>query len=209
MSDPVVLIPLNALNRAKGRLADVLEPEARVELAAATFATVVEAARQAGLRPVVLAARPADVRVEAEVMEESGDASGLNGQLEAALGSLGAPEVLILHADLPLATATELRRLVDAAPPGPSVTLVRSRDGGTNAMLLRPPGCIALQYGRGSFEKHVAAARAAGVDVCVLESDELSLDLDIPDDIDAFLAHPRAPGTAAYRIARRRVAERP
>jgi 2-phospho-L-lactate guanylyltransferase len=209
MGDPVVLIPVNALDRAKGRLADVLEPVDRVMLAAATFAEVVNAAGEAGLRTVILAARPEDVIFEAEVMEERGDVSGLTAQLEGALESLGAPEVLILHADLPLATGAELRRLVEAAPPAPSVTLVRSRDGGTNAMLMRPSGCIPLRYGPGSFEKHVSAAREVGVEVCVVESEALSLDLDTSDDIEVFLRDPRAPETAAYGIARRRLAERP
>lgn len=210
MSRPVALIPLNALNRAKGRLAALFGPDDRVKLAAATFAEVAHAASEAGLRVVVLAARPEDVTLEdVEIMAERSGVSGLSAQLEGAFKALAEAEVLVLHADLPLASAAELRRLIDAAPPAPSVTLVRSRDGGTNAMFLRPAGCIPLCYGPGSFEQHVAAARKAGVQLCVVESDTLALDLDTPDDVEAFLEHGDAPRSAAYRVVRRRLPERP
>ncbi|MGH2609068.1 MAG: 2-phospho-L-lactate guanylyltransferase, partial [Tepidiformaceae bacterium] len=183
MGKPVALIPLNDLSRAKGRLAEVLSPEHRAGLATATFATVALAAERAGLEVVVLAANPPDLDgyTGVTLLPERPGVTGLNAQLEAALAGLPASDVLVLHADLPLARAAELQRVIEAAPPAPSVTLVESRDGGTNVMLLRPRGTFPLHYGRGSFALHVAAARAAGVAVCVVESDTLSLDLDTPE----------------------------
>jgi 2-phospho-L-lactate guanylyltransferase len=69
--------------------------------------------------------------------------------------------------------------------------IVESRDGGTNAMLLRPPGKFGLAYGRGSFELHKNAARAAGMMVKANRNRELRLDLDTPDDIRELLRAPR------------------
>lgn len=188
---PTVLIPVNRLDRAKGRLASLLTPEERGELVRRSLATVLEAVEGAALEAVMLtsddavgAEAPAGVRV----LEEDGEVRGLSAQLERAAVRLGVDELLILHADLPLATAEALRELVAQAPPAPSATLVRPQDGGTNAMLLRPPGRFALAYGTGSGNLHEAAARKAGLAVRRVESAELSLDLDTPADVRALLS---------------------
>jgi 2-phospho-L-lactate guanylyltransferase len=190
-----VLVPVKGLDDAKSRLAALLDAAARARLALATLATVIAAARDAGCAVTLLTADPR-VRSAAgpgvDVLDEAPGLRGLNPQLEAASGALGAreplPQLLILHADLPLATPGAVRALIAAAPPAPSVTLVRSPDGGTNAMLLRPPGCFPLAYGRDSFARHDAAARAADMAVVVHVSPALSLDLDTPADLDALLA---------------------
>jgi 2-phospho-L-lactate guanylyltransferase len=207
---PIALIPLNDLSKAKGRLAEVLTAEQRAGLATATFATVALAAERAGLEVVVLAANPPDVEgyEGVRVLEERPDLKGLNAQLEAALAELGERDVLILHADLPLAGAAELQRVIDAAPPAPSATMVRSADGGTNVMLLRPTGTFALHYGVDSYRLHTEAARAAGVEVHTVESDALALDLDTPEDLETFMAMPEARGSPVRMILQQMLAGR-
>lgn len=202
---PIALIPLNDLSRAKGRLAELLAPVQRLQLAVATFTHICIEAQSAGFEVVVLAARAKDVHLfkDMRVLLERPQLSGLNAQLEEALSVLDADQVLILHADVPLASAAELRRLADAAPSAPSVTLVRSLDGGTNAMLLKPPRAFPLHYGPGSFARHVAAARDARLNVVAFQSAELALDLDTPSDIEAFLAHPASRGTDLRMIIER------
>lgn len=185
-----VLVPVNRLDRAKGRLAEVLTPLQREELAKATLATVLEAVTAAGYSLAVLTSDEAVAALlppGARLIEESPDAAGLNPQLEYAQGILAAGPLLILHADLPLATAAAVEAFVSAAPPAPSCTIVRSPDGGTNAMLLDPPGRFSLAYGRGSAALHEAAARAAGVAFVAVPAPALELDLDTPDDLDALL----------------------
>jgi 2-phospho-L-lactate/phosphoenolpyruvate guanylyltransferase len=191
---PQVLIPVNRLDRAKGRLAEVLTPSQRVELAKATLSTVLGAVLQSGYPlavltsdDAVLALLPAGTRL----IREAPDVSGLNPQLEYAVRQLGVERLLILHADLPIATTSALEAFVSAAPPAPSCTIVRSPDGGTNAMLLQPPGRFALAYGRDSAALHEAAARAAGFDFCAVPSPGLELDLDTPADLET-LVHEKA-----------------
>ena len=214
-----ILIPVNRLDRAKTRLAGLLTPIERRELALLTLAVVVEAARNVGPVTVLSAdnsAAQADLGVS--FMHEDPDLNGLNSQLEGAIGRLGGSgELLILHADLPLATAIAIADLVAASahlsPPLPRGTsrergpggegvAVRSVDGGTNAMLLRPPGRFRLAYGPGSFEKHMAAARAAGVSFVQHQSEALSLDLDSPADIKALLGTPEARDSSVARFLR-------
>ena len=200
-----VLIPVNRLDRAKGRLAALLEPEERAELVRRSLATVLGAVEEAGMEAVVLtsdegvrAGLPAGVRS----LTEEPELRGLSEQLESASERLAVEEFLILHADLPLATPEALRDLVAEAPPAPSATLVRPEDGGTNAMLLRPPGRFALAYGKGSGDLHEAAAQAAGLEVHRTEAPVLALDLDTPADVRRLLgeAAGRACGAGSYLI---------
>ena len=201
-----VLIPVNRLDRAKGRLAALLSPAERAELVRRSLATVLDAVAAAGMAPVALTA---DEAVRAllpdgvRALAEEPRLRGLSAQLERAAERLAVDELLILHADLPLATAHALRDLAAQAPPAPSMTLVRPVDGGTNAMLLRPPGRFPLAYGGGSGDRHEEAARAAGLTVRRAPIPALALDLDTPADVRALLATPagRACPAGRYLLA--------
>jgi 2-phospho-L-lactate guanylyltransferase len=197
----VALIPVNRLDRAKGRLSLLLTPAERRALLLASLRTVVDAASDARLEVLVLTPDPAvpgALDRPVGVIRETPGLSGLNPQLERALQ--GRDEALVLHADLPLASAAALRRLVASAAPAPSATLVRSRDGGTNAMLLRPPGRFPLAYGPGSHPRHAAAAEAAGMAVRTVAEPRLELDLDTAEDLAALLATEDGRACAAGRV---------
>lgn len=205
----LALLPVKRLDRAKGRLAELLSPAEREQLALATLRTVLAALEDAGMKALILTPDAEHLREalggNAEILQEEPEAArGLNPQLERAVTRLleagGLAELLILHADLPLASGDELRRLAAAEPRANTVTMVRSRDGGTNAMLMRPPGRFPLAYGTGSFAKHEMAARAAGMSVAAVESEALSLDLDTPPDLGALLAIPGGRQTRAGRL---------
>lgn len=204
MTDLPILIPVNGLDRAKGRLANLLKAEEREALALITLETVLHAA---GPRAIVLTPDErvaAHVNGRGRVLREGPGPGGLNSQLERATATLLADgsvttRLLILHADLPLATAGALETL-DALNTEPeTVVLVESLDGGTNAMLLHPPGRFSLSYGPGSFAKHCSAAAVAGMKVVVNHNRELALDLDTPDDIRELLRAPRGRQGAAGR----------
>lgn len=195
---PLAIVPVNRLEKAKGRLGGVLSAVERRELALITMRTVVEAVAQCGVEPAVLTADEAVAKAAraagARVIAEDAGAHGLNGQLERALD--GAPDVLVLHADLPLASARSLARFV--GPVGEnSVLLLRSGDGGTNAMRIRPAGRFRLAYGAGSCALHRAAAQSAGMTVSVRRGGPLALDLDTPADIRTLLATGRGRQSAA------------
>lgn len=204
MTELPILIPVNGLDRAKGRLAGLLSAEERECLALITLETVLHAA---GRRAIVLTP---DERVAAHVggrgrvVREEAGLAGLNPQLERAIATLMADgtvtsRLLILHADLPLATAGAIATLDELGGRADTAVLVESRDGGTNAMLLNPPGRFALAYGPGSYAKHRAAAEAAGMAVIANHNRELTLDLDTPDDIRELLRAPRGRQGAAGR----------
>ncbi len=190
-----VVIPVNRLESAKGRLASLLTEDERRTLALITFEAVL---RASGAGAVVLTSDEtvaAAAKGRARVLAESPGARGLNGQLEFAVAALrkdgtANERLLILHADLPLAT-NEAVETLEATATGGSAVMIQSRDGGTNAMLLTPPGRFQLAYGPGSFAAHRRGAEAAGLTVMEHENRELRLDLDTPDDIRELLRAPR------------------
>src|SRR5437870_4121097 len=70
---------------------------------------------------------------------------------------------------------------------------VPSRSGlGTNGAALAPPDAMPLTFGEPSFDNHLAAARARGLEPRVLALPGLGLDVDAPDDLAALLAAPGA-----------------
>jgi 2-phospho-L-lactate guanylyltransferase len=71
------------------------------------------------------------------------------------------------------------------------VVIVPDRHGtGTNALLLSPPDVMVPAFGDGSFGRHVALARAAGVEPRVVEVPSLGLDIDTPEDLAALRRSP-------------------
>ncbi len=202
---PPVLVPVNRLDRAKGRLAELLSPAQRSELALTTLATVLHAVAGAGGAATVLSADPT-VRAAAThphvPLDESAEASGLNGQLAAAIATLSVSEVLILHGDLPLVTADDVQTLVASAQESPSLTMVESPDGGTNAMLLRPADVIDLHYGRLSASHHRMAGEEAHVTSETVDIRGIALDLDTPADIATLLSTENGRTSAAGRLLR-------
>ncbi|MFN0096846.1 MAG: 2-phospho-L-lactate guanylyltransferase [Dehalococcoidia bacterium] len=183
---------MNRLDRAKGRLAGILTPEERQRLALITAGTVVAAARDAGLEVWLLGPDVAETRRipgASRYVGESARHSGLSAQLSWAIRSL--KTALILHADLPLASGKAVDDIIAAAPHLPCAVGVESPDGGTNALLLDPPGRFPLAYGPGSFAKHRAAAETVNVAFLRVEAPDLQLDLDTPEDIRILLASPR------------------
>src|SRR4029077_1908459 len=69
-----------------------------------------------------------------------------------------------------------------------SLAIIKAMDGGTNLLACGSARTLPLCFGSGSFRKHCGAARERGLEVCVLPSGALELDIDRPQDLTAFLA---------------------
>ena len=154
--------------------------------------------RQAGpdLRPQL----PREARPEAlsephpESLQETRQQSGfaaLNAAIASGLAyacSRGARRVLVLPADVPLTTSSELQSLVESRGEQAGITLAPSHDNnGTNGLLLAPPMAIAPCYGPGSYLQHLSRAMARRVDVNVVHLEGLARDIDEPDDLVRLL----------------------
>jgi 2-phospho-L-lactate guanylyltransferase len=97
----------------------------------------------------------------------------------------GAHAVLILPADLPLITASDVRRLLRRGQKPPVVVIAPDRrDNGTNGLLVNPAGLIEYGYGPGSNHCHAERAAEAGARVEIIPSKAIGLDLDLPEDLE-------------------------
>jgi 2-phospho-L-lactate guanylyltransferase len=189
-----VLVPVKRLADAKTRLGPALTPDGRRALMTALLE---HALAVLGDTPAVgrVAVATSDEEVAA-VAARSGaaaiDDGGLpwnDGLLHAAGQLSPAPRLLaIVAADLPLLRAADVEGLIDAAPEG-GIAIARARDGGTNALALRPPDGFVPNFGLPqSARVHAERARAAGREARIVDLPTLALDLDTVEDARACLA---------------------
>lgn len=182
-----IIIPVKPFGQSKTRLSAVLTARQRTVLSRRLLARTLLLAGQVG--PVVVVSRSRAVREQAK---QSGAWAlveaqpGLNAAVQQGIRwvqARGDSSLLILPADLPLLTLADLQTLVAPKVDPPAVRLAPCRrEDGTNALLLSPPDVVAPQFGPGSFARHVALARAAGVEPQIYRLPALAFDLDVPDD---------------------------
>jgi 2-phospho-L-lactate/phosphoenolpyruvate guanylyltransferase len=198
---PVPIVPVKALAEAKGRLAPAVGPLQRRLLAIAMFEDVVAAlqAVPALAAPVVVSPdrevwRRADA-MGCRVVEEPPGAGDLNGALTAAARSVGnGSPLLVVAADLPLASAAGLERVLAAARA--PVAVVPSADGGgTNVLAWRDPRSFAPSFGPDSAARHLAVPGAVRV-----EEPGLSRDVDTLEDLEAVAGRLDPSSVTARRL---------
>jgi 2-phospho-L-lactate guanylyltransferase len=188
------VIPVKRFRDAKQRLSPGIEAGRRRALAAAMLEDVLAAVAEARVveRALVVTGDPMAQEIAAtnsvKVLPDPED----RGHVAAALAGValaeaeGATCVALLPGDCPLLDPRELERLLTGIP-GQYVAIVPDRHGtGTNALVLSPPDAIQPAFGEGSRDRHVAAAREAGIPFAIEELDSLALDLDTPADIVAL-----------------------
>ena len=165
----VAVVPVKTLAVAKSRLQPALSAAERAGLVENLLQGVLRALTDSGVIAATTVVSP-DPRAGAlaAAMGAVGlpdPGGGLNAALEAGRAWAIAQEataLLVLLGDLPLLRGSDiaaLAALLDAAPADdPTVVLAPDRrDGGTNAMLLRPPGALPFAFGLDSYHRHRAA----------------------------------------------------
>lgn len=199
------VVPVKHFADAKCRLANELSPEARCRLSIAMLRDLLAAlAATTGLDRIVLAtSEPSAADFGTPIIDDGG--GDLNVAIARAAAVLEAAEVarmLVIAADIPLAAPAEIARVLAAGREAPVVIVPDVRGCGTNALLLSPPGAIALGFGANSRARHAAAARNLGLASRELRLPSLGFDVDEPEDL-ARLARVAA-DRAAYRFLARR-----
>jgi|KBSMisStaDraftv2_1062788.scaffolds.fasta_scaffold40721_2 2-phospho-L-lactate guanylyltransferase len=150
----LALVPVKALPRGKSRLAAVLDEDARSDLVLFLLRRVVAACQEAGLEVCVVSP---DSEVHAAARALGADALDDGGRdLTASVGlalerHAQAVGVVVLAADLPNVTASDVLELIAHAKP---LALVAAADGTTNAIAASPPAAFRPSYGPGSAARH-------------------------------------------------------
>jgi len=186
------IVPVKPLQRAKSRLAGVLNRDQRAELSRRMLVRTLDVlADIPEVEQSLVISRDSKAlalarKHRARTLTERG-AAQLNRALVRATvvaRQYGVSAVLVLPADLPLLAREDVQSLIAHAQNPPVVAIAPDRhQQGTNALLIAPPGLIEYEFGPGSFARHVAQARAAGARVEICQLPSLALDLDAPDDL--------------------------
>ena len=194
-----VIVPVRALEGGKARLGAALDAEEREELIVGMLRRLLREVGAWGRASSVAVVSPDPAVLAlaahegARPIEQPGE--GLNEGIRVArevVTAAGATAVLVLPADLPLVTASALRRLDDAADAalaagaGTPLVVVVAADArsGTNALLLAPPNVIEPAFEEASCAAHLRAAERAGASVQLVTDPVLGCDLDTPEDVE-------------------------
>ena len=187
------LIAIKARAHCKTRLADVLTPESRIELARAMLSSVLAAACNARTvhQVVVISPERDTLPPEIPVLADSGES--LNGALTQAqhmLREFGCHEIVVLPADLPQINSAEIDTLVQAARAGGFAIAPDAAGIGTNALCLASRLPFRFQFGPDSHRLHLLEARRLGLSPGVVRLPGLELDVDSPADLERVEGQP-------------------
>jgi 2-phospho-L-lactate guanylyltransferase len=188
------LVPVKALERAKSRLAGVLDPAQRRVLVIEMLQQVLRtlgafqphaSVHESSLAVVWVVASDQSILDQAATFGARplvDRAVGLNPALDlarAAATAAGADGLLVVPADVPLISVSDVQSLIRSVRSGADVTIAGDTSGqGTNALALRLPSPLRFRFGVGSFARHCADAERLGLQVATYESPTLALDVD-------------------------------
>jgi 2-phospho-L-lactate guanylyltransferase len=190
----IALIPVKRLSDSKSRLLSELPDASREALTLAMLEDLIEVlSATPGIDRIgvttpdpTVAARAREAGAEVLIREPP----GLNAALEDGrerLAPAAGEAFLIVLGDVAGALADDFATLLRAATDAEGVWLAPSSDGGTSALLQRPAFAIPCRFGPDSAKRHREAASAADVPFHEVALRSLAIDLDQPEDLDAFL----------------------
>ena len=174
-----ILIPVKRLDQAKLRLARRLAPPDRRRLGLAMLADVLRATEKWSHRLVVTSDQDAEavgLAFGCSLVRDPG--TGLNSAVTAgteAAVAAGATALLVLPSDVPMVTSDDVTTLFGCQE---DVVVAPSADGGTNALVRRPPDAVPPSFGPSSAGLHRQRALEAGLTCRTLEAPSLLLDID-------------------------------
>jgi len=191
-----LIIPVKPFQCGKSRLAGILDRNQRAALNELLLSNLLKVAADVDIISQIVVICQPDRRVET-VAQHYGAVflpevtPGLNAALSQARAyalQQGAESILVCPADLPLITIQDIEQLysLSQAIPEQQVLIVPSQDGGTNALLLRPPDSIDFNFGVDSCRKHCDQALASGLSYMVWQSANLAVDVDRAEDLWAL-----------------------
>ena len=192
------IVPVKPLVRSKSRLSAVLTNKQREALSSFLLKRTISTLQNVSAvsNVLVVSRDPAALSIArtegAKTLQETG-LPELNDSLARATSVVTAwraSSILILPIDIPFSTAEDIQDLVDIGKRHSSVVIITPdrRSNGTNALLIKPPGAIPFRYGEKSYHKHLAEAESRGLKTVIYESENLSFDIDTPEDLEHLKA---------------------
>ena len=201
-----VIIPVKRLGNAKSRLSPLLTDGERKQFCLKMLEDILRTVKSTKrINQTVVVSNDPEVFHVAKNFEAAylGERkTGLNEAVSEAIGwciERRATSVLVLPADIPLVTPTDLNRML-ALREKASMVISPSRSGkGTNALLLTPPNACPTFYGPRSFQRHLEEASKRKVSFRKFRSQKIALDVDTVEDLTDFIST-NAKETSAYKL---------
>ena len=189
------IVPVKPLRRGKSRLAGMLSEDQRTRLNRYLLEHVLTILKEIPEieHTLVVSRDPAALALTRDmggrtVLEDG--APLFNTAIKRATivaKAQGAHAVLVLPADLPLIKPADIKNILKRGKKTPVVVIAPDRrHDGTNGLFINPAGLIEYGYGPGSFHIHSELSIQAGATLVVIESRNISLDLDLPEDLEAL-----------------------
>jgi len=199
------IVPIKTFERAKQRLANVLNEEERRSLMLAMARDVLTCLSKAqNLDGILIVSRAAEADVLASAFSTERFAESPHTNLAGALTQatdylikhFDAQGVFIVPADVPGITTEQVDELIAA---NTSVTLLPDAENvGTNGMICSPPKIVPFIFDGKSFKPHADAAFARNITPRIIPGSCFALDIDTPSDLQTLLANQPRSQTASY-----------
>jgi 2-phospho-L-lactate guanylyltransferase len=185
-----VVVPLRSFAQGKARLADALDDDARRAFTRTMAERVVTAA---GSRPVVIVSSAPEVVAWSRGLGVARvpDPGSLDRAADAGrewVREHGLARVVVMHADLPLATTIDA--IAGDADAHVAVIVPDHHDDGNPVLAIPSTVDFEFAYGPGSCARHIAEAGRCGLDVRIVRDHALGFDIDDATDLRA-LEHER------------------
>jgi 2-phospho-L-lactate/phosphoenolpyruvate guanylyltransferase len=185
------IVPIKPLRLGKSRLSDILSEDKRIGLNKILLTSTLNC-----LSTIKEIQRIIVVSYDSEALmlsREFGAVTVLdpkNTNINRALRkatrvakSLNFSKVLIVPTDLPFLNRDDIIRIINISKNTPEIVLAPDRrENGTNILYINPIGAIKYKFGDHSFMKHKDQAERKNVSIKVFRGENLSFDLDLPDD---------------------------
>lgn len=187
------IVPVKPFTRGKSRLAEVLSLTERTDLNRIMLQNTLDTLRKLPeIEQVLVISRDDAVLALARDHGARTVLENGNSELNMALAratvvaqTYATRGVLILPVDLPLVTTEDIKTMLQRVGEPPVVVVAPDRHlRGTNALLVCPAGLIEYEYGPDSFQRHCEQALAVGARLEICELPSISLDLDLPEDLE-------------------------
>lgn len=180
------LVPIKARPECKGRLSGWLAPSARIDIVREMVGRVLAALRDAPSIDSIAVVTPERDWLRPEVLVLDDPGRGLNAALDSARRALivrGIDELVVLHADLPFVTATDIELLVSRGRRTGFALASDSACSGTNALYLAPPAAFRFCFGVDSCRQHLQEGARLGLTAELVRTRGLEFDLDRGEDL--------------------------